>query len=135
MSDYTVQGSIPVYRKAYPIKEKQTGIYAFTMKDEAGAVIPAASLTSLTLTVYSLQSGAIVNSRNAQNVLNANNVSVSEGGVVTWIQQIADVTILNDALTEETHRCLFVFGWNSGGNPRSYPHELDLVIENLGKLT
>ncbi len=133
MSAYTVQGSAPVYRKAYPIKEKQTGIYSFTMQDEAGNAIPAASLTSLTLTVYSVLSGDIVNSRNGQNVLNANNVTVSSQGVVTWTQQIADVTILNDALAEETHRCLFVFAWSSG-TPRSFPHEIDLVIENLGKL-
>lgn len=135
MPVYTVDGNTPVYRTVYRIKEKQTGIYTFTIKDEAGVVIPGSSLTSLVLTVYSAQSGTIVNSRNAQNVLNLNQVAVSESGVLTWTQQVADVTILDDTLDEETHRCLFLFGWSSGGQVRSHPHEVDFLIENLGKLT
>lgn len=134
-SSYTVQGAEPVYRKAYPVKEKQTGVYSFTIKDENGNAIPASQLTDVTLTLYSAASGAIVNARNGQNVKNANNVTIDEAGLVTWIQQIADLTIVDDTLHEETHRALFVFTWISGGNNRSHPHEVDFVIENLGKLT
>lgn len=135
MSDYVIQASEPVYRKAYPIKERQTLTYTFVLKDEAGVVIPASALSAAVLTVYSAASEAIVNSREAQNVLNANNVTISELGVVTWTLQPSDVTMLNQALEEETHRCVFLFTWTASGNTRTHPHEVDFVLDNIGKLS
>lgn len=133
MSHYHVQGKEPVYRKAYPVKEKQTGVYSFTIKDENGNAIPVSQLTTVTLTLYSTASDAIVNARSGQDVKNQNNVTIDAAGLVTWTQQLADLTILDDSLHEETHRALFLFTWQSGA--RSHPHEVDFVIENLGKLT
>ena len=129
---YTVQGKEQDYRKVYPIKEQETGVFSFTIRDEDGVVIPASQLTAVLFTVYVPTSGAIVNTRNAQNVLNQNNVTISEAGVVAWTQQIADVTILDDTLEMETHRCLFLFTWQGGA--RSKPYEVDFELENLAKL-
>lgn len=133
MSTYTVQGKEPDFHKVYPIKEKETGVYSFTIKDEAGLVIPATQLYEVKLTVHVPSSGAIVNGRDAQNVKNANNVTISEAGVVTWTLQVADVTIVDDSLDKETHQCLFLFTWQAG--VRSKPHVVDFEIENLAKLT
>lgn len=134
MSTYVIKGKEPDYRKIYPIKEQETGVFSFTIKDESGLVIPSSQLTTATLTVYVPTSGAIVNGRDAQNIKNANNVTISETGVVTWTQQVADVTILDDTLAMETHRCLFLFSWLTT-TPRKKPYEVDFEIENLGKLT
>ena len=129
----TVVGSEKVPRLWFPIKEKQTVDYTFTIKDSDDVAIPAASLTTAILTLYTPDNGTIINSRNAQNILNANNVTISAAGVVVWSLQVADVTIANQQVTEETHRALFVFTW--GGGTKSFPHEVDFVLENLGKLT
>ena len=122
-------------RTIYDIDEKQTGLYSFTIKDETGAAIAGASLSGLTLTVRTIPAGATVNSRNAQNVLNLNGVTVDGAGLVTWTVAIADVTILDDTLEIETHRALFVFTWTSGGVPREFTKEMDLRIKNLGGIT
>jgi len=130
-SVYTVQGKEPEYRTVYPIKEQETGVYSFTIKDETGAVIPASQLTAVLLTVYVPTTGALI--RDHQDVKNAHNVTIGEDGVVAWSQQVGDVTILDDTLATETHRCLFLFTWQSG--TRSKPHEVDFEIENLAQLT
>lgn len=118
-------------RSTYSISEQETPIYSFTLKDENGSVVPGSSLNSVTLTFYAVHSGAIINSRNGQNVLNANNVTISEQGVVTWTLQLNDVKIVDDTQLTETHRALFLFTW---GSNRCKPHELDVVISNLAKL-
>lgn len=118
--------------KSYQLKEKETGTYSFTLKDEAGDVVIAESLTSATLTLYEPNSGAIVNGRNAQSALNANNVTIGADGLVTWSIQLADVTILDATRGSEIHRALFFFSW--AGGTKGKPHEVDLVLENVGKL-
>lgn len=132
-SPYVIRAQAPVFRKAYPVKEKQTGEYSFTLQDETGAPIPASDLTDARLTLHVPTTGTIVNSRDNQSVLNANQVTISEAGLVTWAYRIADMTMVDATLTEETHRALFVFTWQSG--LRSHPHEVDFIIENLDKLT
>lgn len=119
-------------RPVHRVKERETGIETFTLKDENGAVVPGSALDAATLTLSVVPTGAIVNSRNAQNVLNANNVTISEQGVVTWTMQAADVAILDDTRRIEVHRALFVFTWNG---TRTLPYELDYEIDNLSKLT
>ncbi len=126
-------------RKSFVLQEKQTAIYSFSLTDENGAAVSPASLQGATLTLYSLDSATmqILNNRNAQNCINQNDVTISAEGVVTWMIQVADVSILNDKLQKETHRALFLFTWNAG-NPatlRSKPHDVDLVIRNLHRLT
>ena len=133
MQATTVKGAEKVLRKWFPVKEKQTVDYAFTVKDGNGIGIPAANFFAVTLTFYNPETGAIVNLREDQDVLNANNVTISAAGVVTWSLQLPDVTISNQLATDETHRALFRFFWAAGA--KHFPHEVDFVIENLGKLT
>lgn len=122
-------------RKTFSIKEKETGTYSFTLKDESGAAVAAASLTTATLTLYEPESGQIVNSRTGQNVLNLNNVTIDADGKVAWSIQLADVTLLDAARASEVHRALFFFSWMSASGAKGKPHEADFVLENLGKLS
>ena len=118
-------------RTVYQVVERKTGVYSFDLKDEDGVAVPSGSLTGATLTLEALESSAIVNSRSAQNVLNANNVTIDAAGKVTWTIQEADMAILDTALPMETHRATFIFSWGSG---RKAPHEVDFAIENLRKV-
>lgn len=119
--------------KLFTVNEKCTAKYTATIKDEDGSAIPAASLTSLTLTLYDLSDPdrAIINSRDGQNVLNANNVTVDSSGVVTWTMQAADNTIQNDDRYAERHKALFVFTWDSGN--KSGIHEVEFDVRNVEK--
>src|SRR5688572_10905942 len=97
----------------YPILEQTTGVYRATITDEGGAMLPASTLSTLELTLYVKTSAGetIINSRNAQNVLNANGVAaydtlqtdtLSDGTTVTynlkWIISANDTTLNNSNL-------------------------------------
>lgn len=67
------------------IEENSSQTYTATIKDENGSAIASARLASLVLTFYSIHTNEIINERDSQNVLNANNVTVhATSGLVTW---------------------------------------------------
>lgn len=113
--------------------EKTTHVYSCTIKDENDTAVPAAQLNTLTLTLYAVQTGTIINSRSQQNILNANNVTVNSSGVLTWTMQPNDNIIVNDALDEETHVALFEWTYSSG--TKAGKHEVKFVIQNLTKVS
>ncbi len=117
------------------ILEGTTATYTATLQDENGDAIPSASLSALTLTYYDLASGDIINSRNAQNVLGANNVTVhATSGLLTWSIQAED-TVINGskhAHTVEPHIALFEWTTTGGSSGK---HLLQLDIKQLEKVT
>ncbi|MDO8357284.1 MAG: hypothetical protein Q7U76_12915 [Nitrospirota bacterium] len=118
-------------RPTYQIDERETPDYSFTLRDSAGIVVPASLIDSATLTVQVVHTGAIVNARSAQNVKNANNVTISEEGRITWSMQPLDAAIADDTKLIEVHRALFRFVWNG---TREKPYEVDFEIRNLSKM-
>lgn len=115
---------------AFAINEKCTGQYTATIVDNDGVTpLPAATLATFTLTLYVIkQDGttAIVNTRNVQNILNANNVTVTPGGLVTWAIQVGDTTLI-EAIPYERHIALFQWTWANGAGK----HEMALIVRNL----
>lgn len=116
----------------YSVLERVSVKYTATIKDEAGTAIPGSALTALTLTLYSVHSGTIVNSRNDQNVLNANGVTVDEAGLLTWIMDPLDNQVLDTAFAYERHRALFEWTWSGG--TKAGKHEVDFLVQNLGQV-
>jgi hypothetical protein len=115
---------------AEPIAEKTTFKLTGVLKDEAGVAISSASLTTLTLTLYPKATPATkINSRDAQNVLNANGVTVDMGGYLVWTASPADNVIMDAALTEETHMALFEFTWSAGA--KDGKHLIEFTVINL----
>lgn len=120
--------------------EQASGGYWATFLDESGQVVPGNLLTTLTLTLYVLQSdGTIVflNNRNKQNVLNANDVSVyptlqaradSKTFNLFWQIRQEDTTIVDDTLATEQHIALFEWSWP---NNHFGKQELILAVKNL----
>ena len=116
----------------YEVREKTTPKYTATITDDNGNALPAASLTTLTLTLYRIDAtGAtqIINSRNAQNVLNANNVTIDANGLLTWAVQILDTTLGDATLPFERHIALWTWTWQAGA--KTGRHEVILNIQNL----
>lgn len=115
------------------VLEGETPRYTATVKDDTGAVLPAASLTTITLTLYVIKTDGTVgyvNSRNAQNVLNANNVTISAAGILVWQMQVADTTLV-EALPFERHIALWEWTWPTS---RAGKHELFITVKALGEV-
>jgi len=117
-----------------PINERTTAKYTSDpLLDENGTAVDGSILTSATLTLYDQKTKTILNSRNAQNVNQANNVAISAAGVVTWELVPADNAIVNDALSQEVHVALFDFRWDGGAS--RCMHEVKIAVRNLGMVT
>ena len=115
------------------IPERSSAKVTFTLKDENGSVVPGSSLTTFTLTLYpTTDSTTTINSRNDQNVLNVNGVTVDSQGVVIWLVDPADNAIIDTDLTVENHIALFEWTWGSGKAGR---HEILMTIQNLTLVT
>lgn len=120
--------------QSFPINEKATGRYTAQLVDNDGVTpIPGATLSTLTLTLYAIKADGtdgIVNGRNAQNVLNTNNVTIDGSGTLVWLVQIGDTTLI-EAIPFERHIALFQWTWPSGAGK----HEVVLLVRNLHGVT
>lgn len=112
------------------INEQTTGLLRFQLVDEAGAHFALAGLLTLTLTSYDKVSGNILNARDNQNVKNANNVTISATGLVTWHLQPDDTVIVWDTVGSEVHVAFFEWTWNGG----QQSVELYYTVRNLVKV-
>lgn len=122
------------------LNEGTSALYLATLKDETGAVLNGTALDSLTLTVHDTKTLQIVNSRNAQDVLNKNGVAVYAtlqsliiDGVtktynLSWTISPLDNVMLGSAKTEN-RTALFVAKWASGA--KACTHKLTWTITNL----
>lgn len=118
---------------AFNVPEQTSALYTATLVDETGAVVPGTSLLTLTLTLYDKTTGGILNSRNAQNVLNANGVTIDANGLVSWTIAPADSLIITNTNDVETHIALFQATW--GGGAKALKFEVTLLVKNLGMVT
>ena len=115
------------------IMEKTTVKITATVEDENGNGIAAAGLDTLTLTLYSLEDDTIINSRDAQDVLNANGVTLGGGGNLVWTVTPADTIIADTTLKAERHRA--VFEWTYASAAKNGKHVIDMRVINLVKVT
>ena len=114
-------------------KEGTGAIYTATLEDSTETAIPSANISAITLTFYDVASGDIINSRDDQDVKNANNVTIhSTSGLLTWTMQAADNVIVDDDLAWEHHRALFEFVFSGTGSPGK--HISQLMVRNLSKV-
>jgi hypothetical protein len=120
--------------QTFQIDEKASGQYTATIVGNDGVTpLPGGTLLTLVLTLYAIKqdgTDGIVNARNAQNVLNANNVTVDAAGLITWLIQSAD-TALVEAIPFERHIALFEWTWAAGVGK----HEVILNVRNLRRVT
>ena len=115
----------------YSMDEGESGVYTAALTDENGTAIAAANLSAFTLTLYEKSTETVINSRNAQNVLNTNNVTVDAAGVVTWTIQPGDTAIIRPDAHYEDHVGVFVATWAAGTKRK--PHEVTIRVHNLAK--
>lgn len=114
------------------VNEKSTAKYTATLKDEDDVIIPAANIVSLTLTLCEVADGTIINSRDDQDVLNTNNVTVDSSGILIYTIQELDNIIVNSALATEVHRATFKMTFNTTGKAT---WDIDISVRNLSKVS
>ena len=117
-------------------EELSSGIYEADIVQDNGSPAGLGVLTALTLTLYDEHSDnqAIVNERNDQDVLNANNVTIDASGHLKWNIQPDDNAILDSNNYHEDHIAMFKYEWLSGGNTRRGYHRARLRVTNLSKV-
>ena len=115
--------------------ERSSGSIEGDIVDREGDPVLAASLTAAELTLYDIDTGAgggsprpgILNSRDAQDVLNTNNVAIDNDGHFIWSVQPADNVIVTARRQIERHRAMFYFEWATG----EFRFECELDVVNL----
>jgi hypothetical protein len=120
------------------VNERSTRVVDFDLYDHQDSALAEADILTATLTLFDLGTfhttsspmGGIINNRNAQNVLNANDVTVSDGTskLVTWTMQSADNPIVDSRKDVERHRATFVFTTSAG----ELRYMIEIEVKNLG---
>lgn len=119
----------------FRVLERTTAVYSAVIEDDSGNPIPAASLSALTLTLYDVASGSIINSRDDQPVLNANNVTVDGSGNLAWTLQPVDNVIVGADIRVGGHEYhVALFEGSYAGGDKSWKHEVNIRVKNLGKV-
>ena len=112
--------------------EKASSLITATFKDELGVAIPNTDFTAINMTLFLLSDPTqIVNARDNQNVLNANNCTVDANGLFSWNVQPGDRAMISTTVSEEIHRAEIRYKW-AGGNKEGVAI-IDLPVINLVK--
>lgn len=100
-------------------------------KDMAGAAIAKANLATLTATLVDENTGDVINSRDAQSVLDANGGTVASDGTLTLRLQPADSAIVTtgDAGTIEGHILRLTWTWSDGVMTRTGVQEWGIKVQ------
>ena len=116
------------------IHQGTTPKLTFDIEDEDGNAIPAGNLTTLILNLFNLDDSdnTVLNNRTDQDVLNANNVTVSSGGAGVWSMQVADTAMVG---TDNIERHRAVFKWTYDSGNKTGDHIIDMRIRNIIKTT
>lgn len=121
-----------VENEMYKITEGSTQIYTVTLVDESGDPIPLAQISSIQLTYKNDLKDTVINTREDQNVLNANDCTYhATDGTFTWNLQVADTTAVNADLRFDTNLAVITWTWNGGLSQQR--HAFYIQTENLGR--
>lgn len=115
------------------ICEKTTAQLTLQLTDHADVALAGASVSAVALTLYNRRDGAILNSRTAQSVLNANGGTLAAGGLLTMILSELDNVLTSQTPGTEEHVALFEWTWASG--TRFGKKEVTFTVANQLKVT
>lgn len=113
--------------------ERTSASYTATLKDALEVALPLTSINTVTLTLTNVDTGAVINNRNEQDVKNGNNVTIhATSGLLTWSIQPADNVMVTAGNEHELHRAVFVIVYST---TQKVVHELYLLVENITGVT
>lgn len=112
--------------------EKTTSLLELQLTDENDATLAKSVLTTLTLRLYNRRSGAILNSRNAGSILDANGGSVTTSGFLSLVLSYLDNALTSQDMRSEEHVALIEWSWSSG--TRFGKKEITFTVVNQAKV-
>lgn len=113
----------------FDVSQDCSGKYSFTVVGADNVAVPDTDIDQLLLTLYDTTDETIINGRDQQNVLNANDVTMDCAGNVEWSYGPLDMPRLHDTRTPEKHTALFKIVWNSGNS--QILHEVSFRIQKI----
>lgn len=119
--------------KVVPVQAGESCNIVATFHDMGGTAIAKAALLSLTATLYDEATSAVINSRNAQSVLDANQGAVASDGALTLRLTPSDSVIMGTVAVgdTETHVLRLTWTWNDGVSVRTGIDEWTLSVEKI----
>lgn len=120
------------------VQEGESCNVVVVVKDMDGAAIAKASIITLTATLFDYATEAAINSRNDQNVLDANQGTVATDGTLTLRLGPLDNVIVGTPATgkTETHCLEVTWTWNDGVATRTGKSgPLGIAVEQLAAVT
>lgn len=94
--------------------EKTTGTIRLQLTDSLDEELTLAELDTVLLTLYDVESGTILNSRNGVSIKNENGGTVDAGGGLALELSDADNALLSQSVGIEWHVALIVWTWAGG---------------------
>ena len=112
------------------VPEGSSALLTCIIRDELGVAVPVGSISTLKATLYDLlDATAIINSRDHQNVKNANDGTVDANGNFALQLRDVDNPVLHPTERFEWHVLLVEWTWGTGRGSRK---ELRFKVRNLG---
>lgn len=91
-------------------------------------------ILTLTFNYYDFNTGTIINSRSAQNVLNANDHLIREDGLHRWALQVADTALTTDIDDHDLERHIAEWTLTTIYN-KIFHHRIEILIRSKLKVT
>jgi hypothetical protein len=89
---------------------------------------------TLTLTLRDASTGTVINSRDVQNVLNTNGVTLDDDGLLIWSATSADTPIITSTKKgNELHIATFEARYPAPGTGDAVAWDVFVYVRNLGK--
>ena len=116
------------------VAEGTTPVLTATLQAEVGAAVPLADMTSITLTLYSRNTPAVINGRNATNVMNSGiGTYHATSGLLTLAFTVDDTALLAQTGPPDLHIAMITYTWSGGAKVGR--HEVSFPVANLAKVT
>jgi hypothetical protein len=139
----TIAVQAPQYFTVGPVPSGSACIYTGVLTQRDGETpIASGMLLTLTLTLVDEVTRSVINSRDAQNVLNANGVTVDVTGgtgVLTWILSNSDNVFVRDAPPPaygeiERHEAVFAWTWQENSVTYEGERKVFILVESYQNL-
>jgi len=113
--------------------ERATALLTATLRDLDGTAIPLAALDAVTLTLVDQVSGAVINSRLKQSVLNENGGTVNASGGLTLRLDPNDMVLVDSSKDFEWHTALVEWEWDVAGTTFYGKARIDHKVARMRK--
>jgi hypothetical protein len=114
---------------AFQVNEQSTALLSGIFTDEAGAVVGSGEMDTIKATLYNRSNEQIINSRNEQDILNANGGTLDVSGNFTFTFDPADGEIINTEEPYEVH--ILLLEWTFASGTKGGNQQVELTVMNL----